>query len=142
MREACNVIIIDPVGKKAGLDHYNDSLAKSLNKLDVLVRVYSNYKSEYSEPVFKFRFGKSIFFLPEMFFSLMKVFKNLKQQKPDIVILHLFNATRASISLSGEAGIFKGKVAVIVQNNNILNKMIENIKKIDGVDKVTRVYKN
>ena len=79
MREACNVIIIDPVGKKAGLDHYNDSLAKSLNKLDVLVRVYSNYKSEYSEPVFKFRFGKSIFFLPEMFFSLMKVFKNLKQ---------------------------------------------------------------
>ena len=52
MREACNVIIIDPVGKKAGLDHYNDSLAKSLNKLDVLVRVYSNYKSEYSEPVF------------------------------------------------------------------------------------------
>mgnify|MGYP001170067065 FL=1 len=131
MREACNVIIIDPVGKKAGLDHYNDSLAKSLNKLDVLVRVYSNYKSEYSEPVFKFRFGKSIFFLPEMFFSLMKVFKNLKQQKPDIVILHLFNATRASISLSSEIKKQNIKLVYIlhdieslideVSNNNQLN---------------------
>lgn len=47
-----------------------------------------------------------------------------------------------SISLSGEAGIFNGKLAVIVPNNTVLKKMIENIKKIDGVDKVTRVYKN
>ena len=47
-----------------------------------------------------------------------------------------------SISLSGEAGIFYGQVAVIVQNNAILKKLIENIKKIDGIDKVTRVYTN
>jgi GTP pyrophosphokinase len=45
-----------------------------------------------------------------------------------------------SISLSSEAGIFKGQVAVIVQNNTILKRLIENIKKIDGIDKVTRVY--
>lgn len=47
-----------------------------------------------------------------------------------------------SISLSSEAGIFKGQVAVIVQNNTILKKLTDNIKKIDGIDKVTRVYKN
>jgi len=47
-----------------------------------------------------------------------------------------------SISLSGEAGIFKGQVTVVVQNNTILKKLIDNIKKIDGVDKITRVYKN
>ena len=66
------------------------------------------------------------------------------------VISNNMNVNIQSISLSGEIKkqniklvyIFKGKVAVIVQNNNILNKMIENIKKIDGVDKVTRVYKN
>jgi GTP pyrophosphokinase len=46
-----------------------------------------------------------------------------------------------SISLSTDAGIFHGQVAVIVQNNTILKKMINNIKKIDGIDKVTRVYK-
>ena len=58
------------------------------------------------------------------------------------VISNNMNVNIQSISLSGEAGLFKGRVAVIVQNNTILNKMIENIKKIDGVDKVTRVYKN
>lgn len=46
-----------------------------------------------------------------------------------------------SISLSSDAGIFKGQVAVIVQNNTILKKLVDNIKKIDGIDKVTRVYK-
>jgi len=46
------------------------------------------------------------------------------------------------ISLSGEAGLFNGQVTVIVQNSSILKKLIDNIKKIDGIDKVTRVYKN
>ncbi len=45
-----------------------------------------------------------------------------------------------SISLSGEAGLFKGQVAVVVQNNSILKKLIENIKKIQGIEKVSRVY--
>jgi GTP pyrophosphokinase len=45
-----------------------------------------------------------------------------------------------SISLSGDAGIFYGTLAVIVPNNTILKKLIENIKQIDGVDKVSRVY--
>ena len=45
-----------------------------------------------------------------------------------------------SISLSGEAGIFNGTLAVIVPNNTILKKLIDNIKKIDGVDKISRVY--
>ncbi|HLA56761.1 MAG TPA: RelA/SpoT family protein [Flavobacterium sp.] len=58
------------------------------------------------------------------------------------VISNNMHVNIQSISLSGEAGIFNGQVAVIVQNNTILKKLIENIKKIDGVDKVTRVYKN
>ena len=44
-----------------------------------------------------------------------------------------------SISLNGDAGIFNGQVTVVVQNNTILKQLIENIKKIDGIDKVTRV---
>ena len=46
-----------------------------------------------------------------------------------------------SISLNGDAGLFKGQLIVVVQNSTILNKLIDNIKKIDGIDKVTRVYK-
>lgn len=58
------------------------------------------------------------------------------------VISNNMHVNIQSISLSGEAGIFNGKLAVIVPNNTVLKKMIENIKKIDGVDRVTRVYKN
>ncbi|MCI4444329.1 MAG: bifunctional (p)ppGpp synthetase/guanosine-3',5'-bis(diphosphate) 3'-pyrophosphohydrolase [Lentimicrobium sp.] len=58
------------------------------------------------------------------------------------VISDNMNVNIQSISLSGEAGIFNGQIAVIVQNNNILKKLIDNIKQIDGVDKVSREYKN
>lgn len=43
-----------------------------------------------------------------------------------------------SISLSEDAGIFKGSITVIVQNNEILKRMINNIKKIEGIERVTR----
>ncbi|MGH2666354.1 RelA/SpoT family protein [Flavobacterium sp.] len=56
------------------------------------------------------------------------------------VISNNMHVNIQSISLSGEAGIFNGTVAVIVPNNTVLKKLIDNIKKIDGVDKVTRVY--
>lgn len=55
------------------------------------------------------------------------------------VISNQMNVNIQSISLSGEAGLFNGQVTVIVQNNSILKKLIDNIKKIDGVDKVIRV---
>ncbi len=55
------------------------------------------------------------------------------------VISSNMNVNIQSISLNGEAGIFNGQIAVIVQNNGILTKLIENIKKIDGIEKVIRV---
>ncbi len=58
------------------------------------------------------------------------------------VISNNMSVNIQSISLSGEAGLFNGQVVVIVQNNTILRRLIDNIKKIDGIDKVTRVYKN
>jgi GTP diphosphokinase / guanosine-3',5'-bis(diphosphate) 3'-diphosphatase len=56
------------------------------------------------------------------------------------VISNNMHVNIQSISLSGEAGLFKGQVAVVVQNNSILKKLIENIKKIQGIEKVSRVY--
>ena len=58
------------------------------------------------------------------------------------VISDNMNVNIQSISLSGDAGIFNGQIAVIVQNNTILKRLMDNIKKIDGIDKVTREYKN
>ncbi len=58
------------------------------------------------------------------------------------VISNNMNVDIQSISLNGEAGIFDGQIAVIVRNNTILKKLMENLKKLDGIDKITRVYKN
>ena len=58
------------------------------------------------------------------------------------VISDNMNVNIQSISLSGDAGIFNGQIAVIVQNNTILKKLMDNIKKIDGIEKVSREYKN
>jgi guanosine-3',5'-bis(diphosphate) 3'-pyrophosphohydrolase len=58
------------------------------------------------------------------------------------VISNQMHVNIQSISLNGDAGIFNGQVTVVVQNNTILKKLIDNIKKIDGIDKVSRVNKN
>lgn len=58
------------------------------------------------------------------------------------VVSNNMNVNIQSISLSGNAGVFNGQLTVVVQNNTMLKKLIENIKKIDGVDKVTRINKS
>nr|WP_322624681.1 RelA/SpoT family protein [uncultured Flavobacterium sp.] len=58
------------------------------------------------------------------------------------VISNNMHVNIQSISLNGNAGVFNGQVTVVVQNNTILKKLIENIRKIDGIDKVTRIYNN
>ncbi|MGB6269406.1 MAG: RelA/SpoT family protein, partial [Olleya sp.] len=44
-----------------------------------------------------------------------------------------------SISFQSDDGIFKGKINVIVRNKTMLKKLMDNLKKINGIDKVTRV---
>ncbi len=44
-----------------------------------------------------------------------------------------------SISFESDDGIFSGKINVVVKNNNMLKKLMENLKKINGIDKVQRV---
>ncbi len=42
-------------------------------------------------------------------------------------------------SFESDDGIFSGKINVVVKNNNMLKKLMENLKKINGIDKVQRV---
>jgi len=44
-----------------------------------------------------------------------------------------------SISFDSDDGIFSGKINVVVNNKTRLKKLIENLKKINGIDKVYRV---
>lgn len=44
-----------------------------------------------------------------------------------------------SLSFSSDDGIFSGKITLAVKTKNILKKLIDNLKKINGIEKVTRV---
>ncbi len=58
------------------------------------------------------------------------------------IISNNMNVNIKTISLSSDAGIFKGTITLIVQNNTVLNRLITNINKLEGIEKVTRVYQN
>ena len=44
-----------------------------------------------------------------------------------------------NLNFSADGGTFKGKITLVVKNNTILNKIINNLKQISGIDKVSRI---
>jgi guanosine-3',5'-bis(diphosphate) 3'-pyrophosphohydrolase len=46
-----------------------------------------------------------------------------------------------NLNISGNDGLFKGQLTISVKNIQQLKKMIESIRKIDGIDKIERIYK-
>jgi len=44
-----------------------------------------------------------------------------------------------NINFTTNDGIFNGHITVIVKNKSLLKKLMDNLKKINGIDKVTRV---
>jgi len=55
------------------------------------------------------------------------------------VISSNMHVNMKSISFQSDDGVFSGKINVIVKNSTMLKKLMENLKKINGIDKVTRV---
>ncbi|WP_347922310.1 RelA/SpoT family protein [Pontimicrobium sp. SW4] len=44
-----------------------------------------------------------------------------------------------SISFDTDHGVFNGKITVVVKNNNLVKKLMDRLKKINGIEKVSRV---
>jgi GTP pyrophosphokinase len=55
------------------------------------------------------------------------------------VISTAMNVNIKNLNFSTDGGTFKGKITVVVKNINIIKKLIENLKQINGIDKVLRV---
>ena len=55
------------------------------------------------------------------------------------VISNNMHINMRSINFSSNDGIFTGLITVVVKNKNILNNLVNNIKKINGIDKVSRL---
>jgi len=47
-----------------------------------------------------------------------------------------------SINITGDAGVFDGKITITVHNQMQLNSIIKKIKEIKGISSVNRIYKN
>jgi GTP pyrophosphokinase len=57
------------------------------------------------------------------------------------VISNAMSVNIYNLNITGEDGIFEGKITVGIKNNEQLKKLIERLKKIDGIDKVERLNK-
>ena len=55
------------------------------------------------------------------------------------IISDLMHVNMRNLNFSTDGGTFAGKITVVVKNNSILKKLIENLKRINGIDKVTRI---
>ena len=55
------------------------------------------------------------------------------------VISENMHVNMSSISFQSDDGIFSGKINVSVKNKTVLKKLMDNLKKINGIEKVSRV---
>ncbi|WP_034057317.1 RelA/SpoT family protein [Lacinutrix jangbogonensis] len=55
------------------------------------------------------------------------------------VISENMHVNMSSISFQSHDGVFTGKINVSVKNKTLLKKLIDNLKKINGIEKVTRI---
>lgn len=55
------------------------------------------------------------------------------------VISSNLHVNMKSLSFETDDGIFSGKIKLIVKNKTLLKKILDNLKKINGIDKVSRV---
>ncbi|OEJ98707.1 RelA/SpoT family protein [Flavivirga aquatica] len=55
------------------------------------------------------------------------------------IISENMHVNMKSISFESNDGLFSGKINVLIKNNTIIKKLLEKLKKINGIDKVTRV---
>jgi len=46
-----------------------------------------------------------------------------------------------SLNISSDEGIFLGRIVVEIKNNNQLNRLVQKLLKIDGIEKVKRIDK-
>ncbi|MCL5129663.1 MULTISPECIES: bifunctional (p)ppGpp synthetase/guanosine-3',5'-bis(diphosphate) 3'-pyrophosphohydrolase [unclassified Algibacter] len=55
------------------------------------------------------------------------------------IISENMSVNMKSISFESKDGLFSGKIDVVVKNKTLLKKLLDRLKKINGIDKVTRV---
>ena len=55
------------------------------------------------------------------------------------VISESMHVNMKKLNFDSDSGVFQGKITVVVKNNNLVKKLMERLKKINGIEKVSRV---
>ena len=114
------IAIIDPVGRKAGMDYYDLSLALALNKQSCRVNVYSNFAASKNESFVKNHFNFSLKYgLFNSFYLLKKYLSALiksRSDKTEIVIIHLFHSSFLDYFLISIIHLFGFRICLIIHD--------------------------
>lgn len=96
MRNSGSVAIIDPVGIKAGMDHYDLLLGKGLQEAGADVMLYSNFTDRHpSIPVEQVFFNTGVAkwkAIASNFIGHLKAFRACRKKKINWIIVHVFRA--------------------------------------------------
>ena len=122
-----NIAIIDPVGRKAGLDHYDVSLAAALKNQSCRVNVYSNFEDSKNEIFvkkhFHFSLKKSLFNSFNLFRKYLSVLIKSRYDKTEIVIIHLFHSSFFDYFLIYLTHLFGFRICLIIHDvENLLDE--------------------
>ena len=49
------------------------------------------------------------------------------------------NVTITNLNFNTSGGVFEGKLTISITNTQVLHQLLENLYKINGVDKITRI---
>ena len=121
------VAIIDPVGSKAGIDHYDTLLLKGISNAKREVYLYSNFDLESSEIKYRKEFyniGVSkISAVLSNIFGFFRSLKDAKKNKVEWLILHVFRGGLFDLSTFLLGKILGFKICAIIHDAESLDTL-------------------
>ncbi len=115
-----HIAIIDPVGQKAGLDHYDRCLAKALNNRFCNVKIYSNFSDVNNESIienhFTFTFRNDLLKLPRLIKEYFSALRKAEADKTGIIIIHIFHSSIIDFLFIRLADLFGFRICLIIHD--------------------------
>lgn len=132
LSKCCNAIPGDPV---FGFLTINDGIKIHKNNCPNAISLQSNYAYR----IMKAKWIDSTKYDFKVFLNLSGVDNKGIVNEVTRIISTNMGVFINSINITGDEGVFDGKLAITVKNSNQLNRLIRRIQKVEGIKKVERV---
>ena len=133
--QCCNPI---PGDKVFGFITINDGIKVHKKDCPNAISLQANY-------AYRIIIAKWIDSSKQEFMAILKIFGEdhvgLVNEITEVISKNM-NVNIQGINISGNDGIFEGKISVTIKNNLQLQKLSDSIKKVKGIKTVDRIYKH